>query len=68
LPVKIVLNGEEIEVAPDCTVERLIEEHPPAHRGFAVEINRAVVPRKEHGLRELRAGDRIEIVTLVGGG
>jgi thiamine biosynthesis protein ThiS len=68
LTVKIVLNGKEIELAEECTVERLLDEHPPAHRGFAVELNRAVVPRKEHARRLLRPGDRVEVVTLVGGG
>jgi len=34
----------------------------------AVEVNLEVVPRAEHGEAVLRDGDRVEVVTLVGGG
>jgi len=34
----------------------------------AVEVNEEVVPREQHAMKELREGDRVEIVTLVGGG
>jgi thiamine biosynthesis protein ThiS len=33
-----------------------------------VEVNRSLVPRRERDARELRDGDVVEIVTLVGGG
>jgi len=34
----------------------------------AVEINEDIVPRKRFGETAIRDGDRIEIVTFVGGG
>jgi thiamine biosynthesis protein ThiS len=40
----------------------------PNARAYAVEVNRAVVARREHATRTVAAGDRVEIVTLVGGG
>lgn len=39
-----------------------------AGQRVAVERNREVVPRAEHDSTELRDGDRIELVTFVGGG
>ena len=39
-----------------------------AGRRVAVAIGREVVPRSEHALRELRDGDRVEILEAVGGG
>jgi thiamine biosynthesis protein ThiS len=33
-----------------------------------VELNRAIVPRAEHGSRKVAAGDAVEIVHFVGGG
>jgi sulfur carrier protein len=37
-------------------------------RLVAVERNRDLVPRAQHAACALEAGDRVEIVTLVGGG
>jgi sulfur carrier protein len=37
-------------------------------RGVAVERNLQIVPSAQHGQCTLRDGDRLEIVTLVGGG
>jgi sulfur carrier protein len=34
----------------------------------AVEVNLEVVPRAQHAQTRLRDGDRLEVVTLVGGG
>lgn len=65
----LIVNGEPIEVRTGpLTVERLV-----ALRGFqgtacAVEVNKALVPRRERDTRELKEGDVVEIVTLVGGG
>lgn len=35
---------------------------------YAVEVNRQIVPRSEHGKTLLQAGDRVEIVQAIGGG
>lgn len=65
--VAIVLNGEPREVAPDTTVEALLAELGLEGR-LAVEVNEEVVPRSEHAVRRLAAGDRVEIVHAIGGG
>jgi sulfur carrier protein len=39
-----------------------------AIRHVAVEVNEEVVPRARHATIQLREGDRVELVTLVGGG
>nr|WP_255449815.1 MULTISPECIES: sulfur carrier protein ThiS [Myxococcaceae] len=36
--------------------------------GVAVEVNAAVVRRAQHAEHRLKEGDRVEIVTFVGGG
>jgi len=35
---------------------------------LAVEVNEDVVPREEYGATIVAEGDRVEVVTLVGGG
>jgi thiamine biosynthesis protein ThiS len=66
--MEITVNGESRAVAEGCTVAGLIEELGLAKAICAAEVNRAVVPRAERGARVLEPGDRVEIVTLVGGG
>lgn len=66
--MQITLNGRECEVADGCTLAGLLEQQGLAQRRVAVEVNRAIVPRSLHAQRELRSGDRIEIVQAIGGG
>ena len=66
--MRIVINDESHDVAARTTVAELLADLEVEPRHVAVEVNLALVPRSEHGERELRAGDILEIVTLVGGG
>jgi thiamine biosynthesis protein ThiS len=66
--VKISVNGEPRQVETGCTVAKLLEELKLQPRYLAVEQNQQLVPRTTHAACVLQAGDRIEIVTLVGGG
>lgn len=66
--MKILLNGLETEVPDACRVDRLLELLGIDRRYCAVERNLSVVPREQHAECELSPDDRIEIVTLVGGG
>ena len=50
-----------------ATVADLVREMA-AHAAAAAEVNKRLVPKREHGARRLEEGDRVEIVTLVGGG
>ena len=67
-PMQIVLNGEPRQIATGTTVASLLDELGIAARHCAVEINLELIPRAEHAARTLIAGDRLEVVTLVGGG
>ena len=66
--VGIFVNGEPRDVREGATVADLLEELGLAAKPVAVEVNRDLVPRQRHGEHQLAAGDRVEIVTLVGGG
>ena len=66
--MKIVLNGEEREIAPATSLVQLLELAGYAQRRVAIEINREIVPRSRHASHTLRPGDRIEIVHAIGGG
>jgi sulfur carrier protein len=66
--MRVTVNGEAREVAEGTTVAGLIRGAGLAEQACAAEVNRALVPRREHEGRELREGDVVELVTLVGGG
>lgn len=66
--IRIELNGAPTAVPAGTTVAELVARTLPNARAYAVEVNRAVLSRRDHAAREVREGDRIEIVTLVGGG
>lgn len=66
--MEITVNGETRRVAPGTTVSDLLAQLGLGERRVAVERNRDVVPRARHAEELLAAGDRLEIVTFVGGG
>ena len=61
-------NGRPRSVPEDTTVAELIAELGLQAEHVAVERNRTIVPRAEHARTVLQDGDRLEIVTFVGGG
>ena len=64
----LTVNGESREVPDGCTLEGLIEHLGLGGQACAAEVNRDVVPKREHAERVLSEGDTVELVTLVGGG
>ena len=64
----IVVNGQPRQVREGTTVAQLLAELKLPPRGLAVEINEAIVPRTSHAEQTLKGGDRLEVVSLVGGG
>jgi len=66
--IDVVINGETRTVAQGTTVAALIDSLGLAEKRVAVERNREIVPRASHGATVLAAGDRLELVTFVGGG
>jgi sulfur carrier protein len=66
--MEILVNGESMSIAAGATIADLLRQLGLDHRRVAVELNLQVVPRAEHSARHLSPGDRLEIVTFVGGG
>jgi len=64
----IRLNGAPREVGDGITVADLVRSLGLEGRPVAVEVNRTLVTRAAHGTTTLNPDDRVEVVTLVGGG
>jgi sulfur carrier protein len=66
--VNILINGSAREVPEGTTIAALLRELELSGRPVAVEVNLELVPKARHAEYTLRASDRLEVVTLVGGG
>lgn len=66
--IQISVNGEPQEVEHGTTVAALIERLGLSGQPCAAEVNKALVPKRDHASKELAEGDSVELVTLVGGG
>jgi thiamine biosynthesis protein ThiS len=66
--VEVIVNGLSRGVPDGATVAWLIDALGLNARHVAVELNLEVVPRARHVEQLLSPGDRLEVVTLVGGG
>lgn len=64
----LTVNGEPRTIADGLTLAQLVRDLGLERNPIAVELNREVVPRDRHVETRLADGDRLEIVTLVGGG
>jgi len=66
--IDVVINGQRRIMNAGTTVLALIAELGLDGKPVAVERNREVVPRAQHATTVLADGDRLEVVTFVGGG
>jgi sulfur carrier protein len=66
--MQITVNGQSRHVVEGSTVAGLLDELKLTGKPVAVEVNLELVPRQRHAGHCLAEGDRLEIVTLVGGG
>jgi sulfur carrier protein len=68
--MRVVLNGNEAELADGATVLTAVEalDLPAAGRGVAVAVDAEVVPRTEWEKHELNEGARIEVLRAIQGG
>lgn len=64
----IIANGRREEVRLPCSIEGFLVQHGMLPRSVVVEHNGEAVAPSEFGGRQLRAGDRLEIVRIVAGG
>lgn len=66
--MRLTVNDQPRELPEGATVSALLAALALPSTRVAVEVNRALVRRAEHAGHVLHDGDRVEVVTLVGGG
>ncbi len=66
--MKVSVNGEMQEVAPGTTLAQFVAGMKLGGLRVAVERNFNIVPKDQFDVTRLEEGDRLEVVTFVGGG
>jgi len=66
--VTIQVNGEAREVPNGLNVTQLVDQLGLTANRLAIERNLEIIPRGRWSTTPVAAGDRFEIVHLVGGG
>ena len=67
-PLQIQVNGECRDCRSGATVGDLLRELDIKTERVAVELNLEILDRQEFNRRGLKAGDRVEILSFIGGG
>ena len=66
--MQVTVNGEPRELPDNLTLQDLLQHLQLSADRVAVEHNREIIKRDRWASVRVRAGDRLEIVHLVGGG
>ena len=64
----IVINGENKELAGNFNLTQLLQHFALPTERVAVELNKAVVRKKDWEAIKINDADKIEIIYFVGGG
>jgi sulfur carrier protein len=66
--MNILLNNKPEKLFNGSTVKKLLQIKNIKNKYYAVEINRKIIPKSDHATYVIKDGDRIEIITAIGGG
>jgi sulfur carrier protein len=66
--ITVSINGEPRHLPAGTSIAELLADLSLTANHVAVEVNLELIPRSGHAEHRLADGDRLEIVTLVGGG
>ena len=64
----ITVNGKQIQLTSEMSVADYLEQNNYQINRIAVEMNEEILPRYSYSETMLKDGDRLEVVTFVGGG
>ena len=64
----VIANGERIEARVPCSIEQFLRAQQLLPRSVVVEHNGEAVAPSQFATRQLKPGDRLEIVKIVAGG
>tara|TARA_B100000965_G_scaffold374358_1_gene365574 strand:+ start:77 stop:277 length:201 start_codon:yes stop_codon:yes gene_type:complete len=66
--MNILLNNRPEKLFDGLTIRKLLEQKNIKNKYYAVEINKKIIPKSQHDAHIIKDGDKIEIITAIGGG
>ena len=66
--MNIFLNNKAEILHEESTIKKLLENKNIKNKYYAVEVNKMVIPKSDHETYIIKEGDKIEIITAIGGG
>ena len=64
----VIANGRQVHAGLPCSLEEFLVAQELLPRSVVVEHNGQAVSPSEFSMRQVNAGDRLEIVKIVAGG
>lgn len=64
----ITVNGKQIQLTSEMSVADYLEQNNYQINRIAVEMNEEILPKYSYSETMLKDGDRLVVVTFVGGG
>ena len=66
--IEVTVNGEKIQIKENSTLQELLEELGIVERVMASAVNMEIVKKEHYTQKQLKDGDRLELLDFVGGG
>ncbi|MFH1228060.1 MAG: sulfur carrier protein ThiS [Planctomycetota bacterium] len=66
--MQIIVNGEKKELAEGLTIKGLLDKSGIVTNQVAVEVNLNIISKNEFDKHVINKGDKVEIISFVGGG
>jgi len=66
--MRVIVNGSDHDLPDGATLAALLAALELEGQRVAFEVNGMIVPRSARDAHALRDGDRVEVVTAIGGG
>ena len=66
--IQVLLNGKSIESTADIPLFDFLDQEKLNPKLIAIEYNGEILHRQHWESKKLSEGDRLEVVTIVGGG
>lgn len=66
--MKIKLNGDEVDLDSNFTIQKLLDKYSIDKKKIAIERNGEIIFRRNFNETNINENDNIEIIHFIGGG